>query len=47
MFLDISEQAGRNWFGLIEFGLMSLVTTSGLLSNTLRGLLSASYFVFI
>jgi hypothetical protein len=47
MFLGISKQAGGSWFGLIEFGFVSLVTTSGLLSNTLGGLLGASYFVFI
>jgi hypothetical protein len=47
MLLGISKQAGGSWFRLIEFGLISLVTTSGLLGSTLRGLLSASYFAFI
>jgi hypothetical protein len=43
----ISKQTGRSWFGLIEFGLVSLVITSGLLGSTLRGLLGTSYFAFI
>jgi hypothetical protein len=47
MLLGISKQTGRNWFGLIEFGFINLVTTSGLFSNILRGLLGTSYFAFI
>jgi hypothetical protein len=47
MLLGISKQAGRSWFGLIEFGLMSLVTTSGLFNNMLGGLLGASHFASI
>jgi hypothetical protein len=47
MLPGISKQAGRNWFGLIEFGLVSLVTTSSLLSNMLGGLLGTSYFASI
>jgi hypothetical protein len=47
MFPGISKQTGGSWFGLIEFGFISLVMTSSLLDNMLRGLLGTSYFVFI
>jgi hypothetical protein len=47
MLLGISKQAGRSWFGLIEFGLVSLIITSGLFGSILGGLLSTSHFASI